>query len=451
MSRLPEAPPGESPSPKPSPPAQVGKAVCPFCGQPKLATAEPCPRCTMDDTPATRQATKARIGPWYVLQNRSPSAPGMKFATLIWLVNKGHVTPRSIVRGPTTYQLWRYAAHVRGLSREWGLCYSCGGSIEKTATICVHCERPQEPPSEPDVLLDVRVAHPVRHPVTAAQEVSPPAPTKPRQTIFIREPQEIEPPPPPPLTHEASHAERLRQRQKMIVRHQPDARRGVDAEIVSGMELAAALQGADAVEAHPRRANLLNVALFVVVLLGAAAAAVLYLKPEYRAPTASWIQGTWNGVRDRLSALQWSSPPGEPLPGTDRQQQPQPAPLKSAAATTEPPQATANSTTPSPADAPAPPAAAEQEPQLARDSERVSPPPDRSQSSVLDVSRSVDRAVEDARALWGQALDAEARQDFAAAVRAYEQIKQLPQSAWPGGLQVSLDLARKRAAAARAN
>ena len=42
----------------------------------------PCPRCTLADTPTTRNATKARIGPWYVLQARNPAAPGMKFETL---------------------------------------------------------------------------------------------------------------------------------------------------------------------------------------------------------------------------------------------------------------------------------------------------------------------------------------------------------------------------------
>src|SRR3954453_7372226 len=46
----------------------VGKHVCPFCGTPNPVGVQPCPRCTMDDTPASRQATKSRIGPWYVLQ-----------------------------------------------------------------------------------------------------------------------------------------------------------------------------------------------------------------------------------------------------------------------------------------------------------------------------------------------------------------------------------------------
>src|SRR5262245_37969597 len=48
------------------------KHVCPFCGSQNAVlagsngtAAAPCPRCTMEDTAATRQATKARIGPWH--------------------------------------------------------------------------------------------------------------------------------------------------------------------------------------------------------------------------------------------------------------------------------------------------------------------------------------------------------------------------------------------------
>src|SRR6516162_10245360 len=81
--------------------------VCPFCGSLNEDASKPCPKCTLADTPAMRQATKARIGPWYVLQTRNPAAPGMKFATLQALMRKGLVTATSIVRGPTTHQLWR--------------------------------------------------------------------------------------------------------------------------------------------------------------------------------------------------------------------------------------------------------------------------------------------------------------------------------------------------------
>jgi hypothetical protein len=131
-----------------------GKQACPFCGTVSERSSVPCQRCGMDNTPEARKATKARIGPWYVLQARNPAAPGMRFETLLSFVRKGRVRARSVVRGPTTHQLWRFAAHVKGLSREFGLCFSCGSAIEPTANICPQCNRLQEPPVNPDVLLE---------------------------------------------------------------------------------------------------------------------------------------------------------------------------------------------------------------------------------------------------------------------------------------------------------
>ena len=87
-----------------------------------------------ENTADTRKATKSRIGPWYVLQSRNPAAPGMTHDTLLGFVRKGRVKARSIVRGPTTHQLWRFACQVKGLSREFGVCYSCGGSIGRETT-----------------------------------------------------------------------------------------------------------------------------------------------------------------------------------------------------------------------------------------------------------------------------------------------------------------------------
>ena len=135
-----------------------GKFVCPFCGSINESEQGVCPRCTMENSPASRKATKSRIGPWYVLQTRNPAAPGMKFETLLNFARKGRVKPRSIVRGPTTHQLWKFAAQVKGLSRELGVCYSCGGAIEANTSLCPQCNRLQDPPANPDVLLETKDA-----------------------------------------------------------------------------------------------------------------------------------------------------------------------------------------------------------------------------------------------------------------------------------------------------
>ncbi len=139
-----------------SAPAEA-KFVCPFCGSVNETAEGPCPRCTMENTAAGRKATKARIGPWYVLQRRNPAAPGMRFETLLSFVRKGRIKPHSVVRGPTTHQLWRFASQVKGVSREFGLCYSCGGGISPQAQVCPQCNRLQEPPPAPDAFLELAV------------------------------------------------------------------------------------------------------------------------------------------------------------------------------------------------------------------------------------------------------------------------------------------------------
>jgi hypothetical protein len=78
----------------------------------------------------------------------------MNFATLMILVQKGRVTARSVLRGPTTQQFWRHAAKVNGVSREFGLCWNCGGDVAKNARACSNGKPLQAPPANPDVLLE---------------------------------------------------------------------------------------------------------------------------------------------------------------------------------------------------------------------------------------------------------------------------------------------------------
>ena len=138
-------------------PGVTGMQVCPFCGAIGETSNKPCRRCAMENTSMTRQATRSRIGPWYVLQTRNPSVPGMKFSTMLTLIRGGQVSARSVIRGPTSHQLWRFASRVKGVSREFGLCYSCGGTLERTANVCPYCSRPQDLPANPDLLLEAEV------------------------------------------------------------------------------------------------------------------------------------------------------------------------------------------------------------------------------------------------------------------------------------------------------
>jgi hypothetical protein len=55
----------------------------------------------------------------------------------------------------------------------------------------------------------------------------------------------------------------------------------------------------------------------------------------------------------------------------------------------------------------------------------------------------LNEAEDEARRLWRLAFDAEQNQDFVEAVNLYEQIKKLPPSVHPAGLEVRLSLAKK--------
>ena len=141
----------------------TGVQVCPFCGTVSDRVDEACRRCTMENTALTRQATRARIGPWYVMQARNPAAPGMKCSTLLALIRKGQITPKSVIRGPTTHQFWRFAARVKGISREFGVCFSCGTRLDSKSSECPRCGKSQELPANPDTLLEGDLPVHLRH------------------------------------------------------------------------------------------------------------------------------------------------------------------------------------------------------------------------------------------------------------------------------------------------
>lgn len=152
----------------------VAQFVCPFCGTVSDNPHGPCRQCGMENSQATRAATRSKIGPWFVLQVRNPSAPGMSWSTLISLIERGRITPRSIVRGPTTGQLWRFAARVKGVSREFGTCWHCGDVVQRDARLCPSCKRLQQPPANPDAMLETDLYAPPVTPRTSESENTPP-------------------------------------------------------------------------------------------------------------------------------------------------------------------------------------------------------------------------------------------------------------------------------------
>jgi hypothetical protein len=385
-----------------SPRVATGKAVCPYCGAINERSSAPCPRCTMEDTPSTRAATKARIGPWYVLQSRNPSAPGMKWSTLLSLVNRGQVTPRSIVRGPTTHQLWRFAAHVKGLSREFGLCYSCGQDIEKIANQCPHCDRLQEPPINPDALLETR--EPAPRPAPVQREI--------RNSDDQPEP--------------AAKAELAVREEEFPRDWKPDA------GILSAKELAAAFQldfnpstsKAPAVEpiAPVRRRSGGKIFALLLALAAGGGAALMYFKPEYR----QQAMGQWNNLTGWVHS-KWDSlsAPKKPNPLDD---------LKNSNETPVRVEPVQDKPEPIGAFTPkeSPPAAVEQP---AVEPAQDATPPVTPQQPALDPG-------EQARQWWSAAQDAEQNRRYAEAIAFYEKIKTLPPDVWQSNLELRLQLAK---------
>lgn len=420
--------------------------VCPFCGSQNTTATGPCPRCTMEDTLATREATKGRIGPWFVLQARNPAAPGMKYATLLALVGKGQVTARSIVRGPTTYQLWRFAAQVRGLSREFGACYSCGQPVEKTASYCQSCERPQVSRGDPDELLEGRdsmsaVPGPLGLAGGAMGVGSTTLPALSQRSRDVEMP--------------AFSAPGLRPARRHSV--VPIVPGRTPAGVVSARDLAAALQE-NGPEPKERRPWVRRAMLLVLIMAAAGAAVLAWLEPDLWQQGRQWVATTYDAARQRVDAALASrthtsaAAPAVPQSSTTTNDLPVappevapvrevPAPSLAAhqadeSATGRPNGMPAVVVAPDVAPTPAPqPVAKPQQPVAGLGTTALASAGNAAAPGDLDRSRK----------LYDRAIDSESHNDWAQAVRYYEAIQKLPRSAWEADLMPRLTYARKMA------
>lgn len=445
--------------------AARAKRVCPFCGSINERHAgehddgPPCPKCAMQDTATTRQATKARIGPWFVRQTRNPSAPGMRFETLLMLVKRGQVSPGSVVRGPTTHQLWKFAAQVKGLSREFGLCHSCGGAIEHASTMCPACSRMQEPPVNPDVLLEAPAQAPVS-PATAPAPAQPkPAPAPQRAPVPIPQP-----PSPVPLSKKPAAPELPGGRPRNGA-----LRRGE--EILTARELAAAFQldfapaneRSKGGEWQPRKLGR-KVALVAVLLLIAGVVGAFVKRPDWRDNASAWASDTYASVKDVVASASTNSKsttaPTKPAPQPEVGEDPLDRASVSSGSLrvtdqTEPEPETTTTSITRPRPRATPPSPVEDIPvtlppsstQSPRPTDPVATVPTEETATTPNVSASMSSAdqLDQARTLYRQAIDAERKRpaEYAEAVRLYEKVKKLPREVWPGDLEIRLERARR--------
>jgi hypothetical protein len=410
--------------------ADANGVVCPFCANTRSDSVGPCPRCTMEDTPATRRSTSERIGPWFVLQKRNPTAPGLRFSVLIMLARRGHVTQRSIVRGPTTQQFWRLASEVKGLSRVFGICWSCQGSVGQEAGKCVACGKPQDPPSDADTFienLDASVA-----PIPVMREVP-----------SIDPPTEKLPEPSPKIDLPP----------KAIRTDKPPTRSASEA-IMSARELAAVFQLEKSNRSTGRSLfgvvwRVTKVVLLAGTLLAGAAAATLYIKPDWRGRLWQLVEPYWQQINSKFNLVPDDAPTVElKTPRSDIADPTKREPKKSASTKSEPEQSSVRIAPASrPIDLiridkpePLPPVMPKAEPKAEPTSEAKLVEPVAATREALTIDQARGRAVE----LRGQALDAEASRDFARAAGLYEQIMLLPEEVRPSDTQTRLRLAKSR-------
>jgi hypothetical protein len=380
------------------------ECLCPFCGSFNSEIGKPCGNCQLEDTSTTRAATSQRVGPWYVLQPNNPDAPGMNFDQLVTLIRSGTVTSRAVIRGATTGQLWRLASKVRGLSREFGQCYSCAGDLEKDETNCPHCDRVQTVAEHSDAIPKSPLA-----PVEPARVlmVDPESAKEVREALLAE-----------PIIHIHSLSDPAAVDPVMAARPvvaERNERHMPKDDLLTPRDLAKAFQlefgpQPDELERFLARPNhTMRNQKIVFTSTAALLFAALLLWP-----LSHVVSGWTNAPSARASApssivtppnpadtlLAYASPqPHDPLPAPSYNPRPAPSNPVVAGAVLAP----VNLPEPTPV------ASAEDDPKL----------------------------------LWNSALDAEASGNYRAAVAAYERIESLPSDSWPTNLETRLTLARK--------
>lgn len=112
--------------------------LCPYCGS-ITPTGARCSHCRGLLDPLSRQATTNTMGPWFVRDEAQPFRPGCSYHTLVSLIDRGKVTRRTIIRGPSTRQFWMFAGKVPGVAHLLGVCHNCQEEANADDFACNNC------------------------------------------------------------------------------------------------------------------------------------------------------------------------------------------------------------------------------------------------------------------------------------------------------------------------
>ncbi len=115
--------------------------VCPICGETQRETSV----CCSCDTPLDPNGllhAEAAVGPWWVRDEDHPFRPGMTYDHIAAMARKGNFERHTLLRGPTTRQLWTVARHVSGIAHLLGRCHKCDTHVEPKTRSCPKCSTP---------------------------------------------------------------------------------------------------------------------------------------------------------------------------------------------------------------------------------------------------------------------------------------------------------------------
>ena len=115
--------------------------VCPICGETQRETSV-CRSCETPLDPNGLLHAEGAVGPWWVRDTDHPFSPGMTYDHIAAMARKGKFERHSLLRGPTTRQLWTVARHVPGIAHILGRCHKCDAHVKSKTRSCPECNTP---------------------------------------------------------------------------------------------------------------------------------------------------------------------------------------------------------------------------------------------------------------------------------------------------------------------
>lgn len=114
-------------------------APCASCGMLNMRGVLACAHCGQDLSQEMLEKMAKHSGPWFVYDSVRPF-PGVSLERILLQIKRRVLNHTSIVRGPTTYYQWRFAAETPILSKFLGLCWKCQGRVAQDERYCPSCK-----------------------------------------------------------------------------------------------------------------------------------------------------------------------------------------------------------------------------------------------------------------------------------------------------------------------